>query len=456
MSNIEQVRDPITDIFAPVYVDQSLEKYEYQQIRADDNSNIGNATIIKFQTKAINEYIAPSEAYLAIKFTIGKTNTTDAVALMNSAFSLFSQASLFIDEIPVEVKTECWSVIAHKLLSMGADELKASNDWFFLETGSGEGVITSHQLVSNAITTGASTTITNVNVQVNANYNEGFQKRVYSCSRNQSTTGSEVYVWCKLRDLFTFLTQEKLFKGNRFAFEFYRNSNTAQIMQKDVNGTDNGTLVLNDCTLWLPTVRPNAIIEKDILSGITSGNKVNLSWTGWETVKITESTVSNNPVNIVHRVATKNNKIKAVCVFGQLTTRDTAQEFNKGIFPYTDFPVTQAKIMVNNKAYPLQTLTFTDQYDTARAYQMYVEASGRGINDAAISFEQFRRNYFMLYFDVSKTDNSVFSSINISDITSEITLANGVARNIYYMIYSEKSATLEPLGGSDRMRFILN
>lgn len=138
MSDEGSVVSPIWDISAKPLNDDSIQTYDYFELR-ESNVNVKTLTKFEFITKDTGNYLLPSQAYMHIKIKI-IDSLEENVSFVNNGFNIFSSCEYEIEKAKIEnVDHVGITTTIQNLVDYSEDYSKstASNQFWFPDTAEG-------------------------------------------------------------------------------------------------------------------------------------------------------------------------------------------------------------------------------------------------------------------------------------------------------------------------------
>jgi hypothetical protein len=206
--------DTIFDFDDEIIIDESVQKYQYQQVPERGNNwtmnyGIPNGNTLNFDVNA-TDFVNLAQGYLNVQFTIQNqvngvgapaaltaANTGNIAAAFSNGFPLFETASLMYNNTPIEQLTIAapYTVNIRNLLELSqsmSDSAMGDSMWYpdsgFGTAVSNQSTVVSYFVLPGALPAAASYAVAS-DVTLNPNYNKGFAKRLFYDQRVNDATG---------------------------------------------------------------------------------------------------------------------------------------------------------------------------------------------------------------------------------------------------------------------------
>ncbi len=463
---MKEITSPYLDIFDEPIVDNSIEEFEYDEIKENIN-DIDKDGLRTLETRAVDVYYLPHKAFLEVRGKLVKADGTnyaanDSVTLVNNGWSSFQSATYKIEGQTVEdislFLPQASTIMNLVTFSDDYSRSTATNMLWYKDTNTGAAIASEFASATTllpAATVANGDQITGANFRGidfansfrQAGYNQGFAAR-----RLITITGNQICLFLPLSTIFGFCRDiDTVFLGVKHTVLLNRSIPNNHVFHGA--GVDDGKFVITGLSLWMPKVKPSIKYLQTIEEGLISGNKKHLYFEQMRVYR--EQFNATQRVNQTWRITTNQGSElpRHIFIAFQSTAQDENQISNNMIFNNAGLQRIQVK--VNNGRYPEQELECDFNPATrnySRAYAMFLEAANKYQNTntgTQISAEEFATLYPVFHFDVSKhSERLMTGSVDIQATwTLQANFPGGVPYNAYAVILSDRYLTLNPING---------
>jgi hypothetical protein len=391
------------------------------------------------QLKDVNSWTNPSLGYIELRVKIkatadgADTGAATRVALANGISSLFSRTVCRINNVVVETNELAnYSNHLKNLLHMSSDFANScgQNAGVYNDTNAHVGDATALTYVDKD--TGIPTTT----------WNRGFYQRQKLQADNR-TQADGVSYYLPLKDLFGACSVNRCMMNNQFSVELTRSSNAFALVGDQAGAYQ---VFLQRCSLLLPRIRPNSLLEAQLFQQVSEGVKSNYAFNTWSCYN--SSDIAGAGGSLTQRAITQSEK--PLWVFAYLT----AAADDKTVSPYlTVNSLTDVSVRVNGKLFPSVTYTEVNtQKGKARLYNDLCKYGGtEGLN---IPFSDYEFNT-IVGVDVSKVAENLARSGNTIEVIATIaTLAVPVVTRLHTCVLSQKEFVMTYNGGNPQITML--
>lgn len=463
---MNEITSPYLDIFEDPIIDNSIEEFEYDEIKENIN-DINKEGLRTLETRAVDVYYLPSKGFIEIRGKLVKADGTnyaanDPVTLVNNGWSLFQSAVYKIENQTVEdislFLPQASTIMNLVTFSDDYSRSTATNMLWYKDTNTGAAIANEFATATTLLpvaTVANADQITGANFRgidfVNsfrqAGYNQGFATR-----RLITITGNQICLYLPLSTIFGFCRDiNTVFFGVKHTILLDRSNPNNYVFHGA--GVDDGKFVFTGLSLWMPKVKPSIKSLQVIESKLITGDKKKLYFEQMRAYR--EQFNATQRSNQTWRITTNQGSElpRHIFIAFQSTAQDNDQTRNNMIF--NNAGLQRIHVKINTRKYPEQELECDFNPATrnySRAYMMFLEAVNKYQNTdtgTQISAEEFANLYPIIHFDVSKhSERLMTGSVDISVIwTLQADFPAGVPYYVYAVILSDRYLTLNPING---------
>ena len=264
------------------------------------------------------------------------------------------------------------------------------------------------------------------------------------------TTDNLITMYYPLRRIFPLLaTENRMLRGLEQEFNFDLNDSAKSLFRNSL--AVDGKIELHRLSAWIPTVRPNIVIKKQMDELLKNNQIFPLNW-------VASNHYFSSPRETQEGswlIKTSEHRPVRCYVYFQLDSKFSNQQTNNRI--YDDLKLERIFIRLNSDThFPKREYRINYKVgggqDYGRVYSSYLNACNLIHKDdcrPSISYEQFKNLYSLYYFDMSKMDPQIFSSTTQAHITVEYKLNANIPEKyrIHAVLDVERKINLQGVGG---------
>lgn len=273
----QKLSDPMTSIDEPIFFNDDIESFHYNDINLQSLSNINtDNSVLNFDIQAGDKFLVPSKSDLVIRGKLVKENNAlfdveDEITLINNAIMyLFKSIELRIGNNTIERLNnpgQTSSILGY---------LTYPDDF---NTNAGLSICWSKDITNNAnsleFDESAAAPVAHYRPRRNQHFNQGFAIRKQFL--NSSNPRGQFSFIIPFSHMFGFSEYEKYLFNIRISLLLTRGSNTLSLFKQD--GVDNGKIVLQDIIWRVPEIRLSPHAHADALRKINDNKEVAVSYT---------------------------------------------------------------------------------------------------------------------------------------------------------------------------------
>ena len=453
------INNPIWNITEPQVQDNSIEKYDFYEIR-EQNVNVRDLKKYEFICKDTGNYILPSQSYLHLRFKVIKadgsdiSDATDNVTVSNNGFNLFSSAEYEIDKTKIEqidhlgIKT-----LVENLVDYSDDYSKstASNQFWFPDTAdSADRKMLNYWGGDEDLEVDATTNLPKLKsdriksflnyIRENKEFNKGYLARYILTKKSKV-----VSLFLPLNRIFGFCKYiNRVFVGVQHTLRFTKNDVNNAIVTSDNGPYD---VSIEHLSLFMAYAQPSLATKVQLEKILASNREMELLWLAGQVYR---SEVRDDKDLVWKITTTQFNPVRLYVMF-QIEQRENNPKSCNMVFDHMNLKSISA-VLNDNLRFPSNEYECNfeaESLDYARVYQSFLSAGYKNVDHdtgTIVSYQDFMRLYPIFHVDLSRKPENLFESRNTVDIGLKVKLGNYWTNKyrIYCLLLSERKAILNP------------
>src|SRR6266550_1207265 len=434
---MDEIINPVWNIFEPPLIDRSIRSYEYKQYR-ENNVVVKNLDRYEITTKNSQSWKHLANAYLFVKANLANEGQY-AVTVCNNGLNDFKLARLFyenklIEEIDyvgiattvmnlIEFSGDISDSVASQLLwYMDTADTADRNRFAYIDGDKATELKASARSLEYLV----------ARIKANTDFNRGFLERW------QLTNGGKTF--CKfipLNRLFRFCREvNKVLKGEiKIVLEKNHLKNILH-----ASGEAQYEYHITDLSLFIPELEPSLNVMA------TLENQLSLSeptYYAWNPVQCYRSDVENTTSG-TWRVVHSQYKVNAIYIVFSKVARDNNFKETNMVFDHNNLESIQVR--VNGKIFPAEEYRCdytANRLDYSRLYTSFLSAGYKMQDDqgTCVSAKDYALLYPIIAFDLTKQDDDPWANIQASEVEIRWRISEFTENYyIYAVIQSERRA----------------
>lgn len=411
---VEQNHPRWDSLMGKELTDESTRSYDWVEFTdANVNEGILNGTeLLTFRIPKSSEYVDLRESYLQCVFT--QTATGAAGGLLKgalfpklNAFCLFSKLSLYIDGHLIEEINDC-DIVAHVRTMLMDYDAKREQNGLFLQFYGEYGLPTGgivNKAVTHTVYEDGANYVNNFD-GIDAEFSTRFVQYCATAGYNPDGTiangavNTIVYpVLLPLKVIFKSLDALSVLAGVNIDIEAQCNFNTLTtgFVNVAITNQNKYALQVDRMRLCAYKCRPTSSTELELLNFLNTKQPKVFTYDG---ISVFSSLGARN-----WNIATLTSRPKYVLIYHHLTVQTVATTKNS-----VRNTLTRAELKYNNISVPKRPYgNLANEKERKRVYYELLRMFGK-TNESSypISFRDYELNYFVLAYDLSQMDPSIF------------------------------------------------
>lgn len=445
----ELINNNIVDIQEPVYVDNSIESYEYVSFPLQNDTQINqDGEVLNINVQATDRYLFPSDSYILLEGKLVNQNNvpfaanSDITLINNGPMYLFKSIEFYVDDHAVERihnPGQTTSILGYMRYP---DDYNSTAGMSICWSKDSTDNADSDQFVASAAAPAA-----NYRPERNPDYNEGFAKR--KAFLNSANPRGEFSFQIPFSHIFGFAEYKKFIYNRRLTLNFTRASDTLAIYKSD--GVGDARVTLTKMIWLIPELKFSTETKTEILKSINSKAKIPLSYTNRTCIR---HEIPNNAFSYDFRQQLTDGPQKPRWIIvGFQHNKHSDHRQNPAVFDHQN--LVEATAELNGKPYPQQPRNinfnrnqYSSLYEAMHKFKENYYGYDSLVGNSQISYSDFKTLFPLVVFDVRHQSEILKSGVVDLQLHFKFEVAVPQTTYMYVIVLSDMLYEMEVGGGS--------